>query len=278
MKSRRPILRYFGGKWMLAPWIIEHFPPHRVYVEPYGGGASVLLRKERAHSEVYNDLDSTIVDVFRVLQSKPGELERIIRLTPFSREEYDLFYESTEDQVESARRTIGRSLMGFGGNSTGGSKTGFRTTSVLSNRVPAMDWVNYPDEIHLFANRLAGVVIENRDAKEVMSLQDGGSTLHFVDPPYPHDTRSIKHGYRCEMTDEDHLSLCRFIKELKGMVILCGYRNDIYDRILGWKSIEREALADGARKRLEVLWMNPACIAAQPQTSFDLASSTGGPS
>ena len=54
---QHPPLKYFGGKWLLAPWIIEHFPSHKTYVEPYGGGASVLLRKPRAATEVYGDLD-----------------------------------------------------------------------------------------------------------------------------------------------------------------------------------------------------------------------------
>ena len=66
----RPVLRWHGGKWMLAPWIISQFPPHRIYTETFGGGASVLMRKPRSYSEVYNDLDGELVNLFRVMRER----------------------------------------------------------------------------------------------------------------------------------------------------------------------------------------------------------------
>lgn len=87
----RPLLRYHGGKWRLAPWIISFFPDHRIYTEAYGGAASVLLRKKRSYAEVYNDLDGEIVNLFRVLRNpaQARELIRLVALTPFAREEFE---------------------------------------------------------------------------------------------------------------------------------------------------------------------------------------------
>lgn len=113
---RRPILRYHGGKWMIAKWIISHFPEHRIYVEPFGGAGSVLMKKPRSFAEVYNDLDDNVVNVFRILRDpdKAAQLSRLIDLTPWSRTEFFASYEETEDDLERARRTIVRTLMGFG--------------------------------------------------------------------------------------------------------------------------------------------------------------------
>lgn len=269
MSISRPALRYFGGKWRLAPWIIENLPPHRVYVEPFGGAASVLLRKPRSYSEVYNDRSGEIVRFFRVLQNQvlAVELERKLRLTPFSRDEFDLAYEETNDPVEEARRLVVRSFMGFGsgGHNAGAGKTGFRANANRSGTAPAHDWASYPDQISFYFERLSGVCIENRDAIEVMGQQDSIDTLHFLDPPYVHSTRGDKkHSYEFEMTDEEHMRLCEFIQTLRGLVVLCGYRNDIYES-LGWTSVERAAFADGARERTEVLWFNPAAWSRRAQ-------------
>ena len=71
-KPARPLLRYPGSKWRIVPWIVYHFPEHQTYVEPYGGGAAVLLRKERSQREIYNDLDGELFNLFTILRTRPG--------------------------------------------------------------------------------------------------------------------------------------------------------------------------------------------------------------
>lgn len=270
----RPALRYHGGKWMLAPFIISHFPQHRTYTEVYGGAASVLLRKPRAYAEVWNDLDAGLLTVFRTLQDPATA--RVLRdklyLTPFSRKEFELAYEPTEDQVEGARRSIVRSFFGFGSDAHNMEiKTGFRADSDKSGTTPAHDWARYPDVIPYFTARLAGVVLESRPALQVLLKADRPDALHYLDPPYMPATRSTKsrkrkeryHVYNHEMTVEDHAEMLAVARGLVGMVVISGYATALYDEaLLGWHRFERAALADGARPRTEVLWLNPACASA----------------
>jgi len=260
---KRPALRYYGGKWRLAPWIINHFPIHRIYVEPFGGAASVLLQKPRSYAEIYNDLDGEIVNLFRVVRDNGTALIEKLSMTPFSREEFNLSYYPTEDLLEQARRTVVRSFMGFGSASANGAKTGFRGNSSRSGTTPAHDWRHFPGELMAIIERLQGVVIENRDAASIMEQHDSLDTLHYVDPPYVISTRKIgnpycKKGYRHEMTDAQHEQLAEVLHGLQGMIIVSGYHCDLYNRLYaGWLMHERMAHADGARERTEVLWISP---------------------
>lgn len=204
----RPVLRYHGGKFRLAPKLIDLFPPHRVYTEAYGGGASVLLQKPRCYSEIYNDLDGEVVNVFRVLQDrrKATRLEALLRVTPFARAEFELSYKHTRSEVERARRTIIRSFMGWGSDSISRLRasragfntrissvmtTGFRWNANRSGTTAASDWRAWPEHIASFVDRLQGVTIENRDAKEILRKMDRADALHYVDPPYPLHVRKI---------------------------------------------------------------------------------------
>lgn len=263
----RPAMRWHGGKWLLAPWIISHFPEHRTYVEPFGGAASVLLRKPRSYAEIYNDLDDEAVNLFQVLRSdRAEELSEALYLTPFARSEFASAYERSDDPVERARRLVARSFMGFGGDAVKNRTTGFRNDSNRSGGPPAKDWANYPACLPALIDRLRGVVIESRPAEYIIGKFDGPETLFYVDPPYVHDTRDIsgkgklpRHTYEFEMSDHDHIRLLEQLLSVDGMVVLSGYPSELYDETLSdWERVSRLALADGARERTEVLWINPA--------------------
>jgi DNA adenine methylase len=263
-------VRYHGGKWVLAPWIVRHFPAHRIYVEPFGGGGSVLLRKPRSFGEVYNDLDGEVVNLFLVARDQGLELQRRLALTPFSRAEFDLSYKISSDAVEQARRTVVRAGMGFASNLTrpnrDGSpqRTGFRCNGWRSNTSAPRDWAGLPDSYAAIISRLQGVVIENRDAAKIILTQDAIDTLFYIDPPYVHSTRTADAGgthraYRHELNDQQHEDLAALLHQLKGMVVLSGYGCDLYKRLYrDWHRVEKSTYADGARARVEVLWLNPA--------------------
>lgn len=297
-KIARPALRYHGGKFRLAQRLIRLFPPHRVYTEAYGGGASVLLLKPRCYAEIYNDLDGEVVNVFRVLQNRKqaNRLQELLRLTPFSRAEFLLSYRQARSDVERARRTIVRSFMGFGSDSISRMKasqagfntrisstmaTGFRWNSARSGTTGATDWKHYPQWISAFCERLQGVTIENRDAATILRKMDRDDALHYVDPPYPMSTRSTangttnEHRYRWEMTDKNHEKLAGLLHELKGMVIISSYPGPLYEKLYAdWKSVQWTSgnfcsANSQSQKRTEVVWLNPAAWKNRPQAEFD---------
>ena len=278
----RPVLRYHGGKFRLAPMLLQVFPPHRVYTEAFGGGASVLMRKARSYAEIYNDLDGEVVNVFRVMQDrkKAKRLEELLRVTPFAREEFLLGYKHARSDVERARRTIIRSFMGFGSDSISrmkASRAGFNTriSSTMStgfrwNTDRSGTWKNYPQMIATFCERLQGVTIENRNAKEILEKMDREDCLHYVDPPYPMHTRSIangsvnEHRYRWEMKDADHEELAELLRRLNGMVVISSYPSAMYERLYGgwlrmeWTGGQFCSASTGQQKRTEAIWMNEA--------------------
>ncbi len=261
MTPDRPVLRYHGGKWKLAPWIIGHFPPHHTYVEPYGGGASVLLRKPPSAQEVYNDLDEEIVNVFRVLREtgSAARLKSLLELTPFARAEYDLSYAASDDPVERARRTVVRAYMGFGSAAVSSQyKSGFRGKRADSS-LPSSEWSRYPDSIAAFVRRLRAVTVECRPALDILRAYDTTSTLFYVDPPYSRRSRT-SHGdcYRYEMSDADHEELAEVLRGLPSMIVLSGYATPLYERLYAdWTMMTRVTKSAANSARRECLWLSP---------------------
>lgn len=280
MTITAPVIRYHGGKFRLAPWVIEHFPPHLVYVEPFGGAAGVLMQKPRSHGEVYNDLDGDIVNLFRVLQDAETRqaLTELLVLTPYAREEFELAWAYTKEPVERARRTVIRAQMGFGSAGASKGTTGFRIDCYRQYGTAQQLWARYPEQLATIGQRLAGVLIENRPAIDIMLAHDSPQALHYVDPPYMHDTRvrGAQKGryYRHELDDAQHAELLDMLNTLQGMVVLSGYPSDLYaERLEGWTmntTSARISAGRGGDTRTECLWLNPACMAALQQRGLAL--------
>lgn len=266
-----PAIRYHGGKYRLAPWIMSFFPPHQCYVEAFGGAASVLLQKQRCYAEVYNDLDGDIVNFFRILRDPETRQQLIEQLahTPYARDEFIAAYEPTSDNIEAARRVAIRAQMGFGSAGATKGTTGFRIDTRRSYGTSHHLWSRYPEHIAIVGQRFESVLIENKNAIDVMKYHDDTTTLHYVDPPYVMSTRQIGHRdgcYRHEMDNLQHIDLLTALKQLAGMVILSGYQTELYqDMLIGWTvytTPSRAAGQRGTKLTEEVVWINPACQSA----------------
>ena len=281
-EPRRPALRYHGSKWLLAPWIIEHFPQHECYVEAFGGGAGVLLRKPRSWLEVYNDLDHQVVNYFRVLREHPDELVRAIELTPYSLVEWELAQVDDPDPVESARRLYIKSFQGIAGP-TAQWRTGWRRQKVVTKgngqkkMTPAARSFMQTDHLMVIAECLRGVEIDCEPAQKVIERYDSPSTLFYLDPPYVSTTRSRwkKHAYAHEMSNKQHKELARAVHELQGMVLISGYQCELYAELYAdWTRVDREARTNSQYgTATESLWISPAAMAAKLPL---FASATGG--
>ena len=281
----RPVVRYYGGKFRIAKWIASFLPPHRAYVELFGGAASVLMQKPRVRAEVYNDLDGELVNLFRVLRDPESavRLQALVELTPYSRDEFVGSYEVASDPVEMARRSIVRAFMGFGGSSflsrsRTAAATGFRRFNSDDRTIPSRDWVNYPKHIPALTDRLRGVVIEAIDYRRLIDTYDAPETLFYADPPYLAETRSDgEKRYRFDLPNaSDHVVLADKLRAAVGMVVLSGYPHPLYEDLYSqWERSERRAYADGTRERTEVIWLNPAASTARRRAHPELFDAAG---
>ncbi len=254
MQVHNAILKYPGGKWRIAEWIISHFPEHKVYLEPYFGSGAVFFKKEPCYVETINDINGDIVNLFRICRDFPEELARLINLTPFSRDEFLACYEKSADPIEQARRTLVRYHQSFGTSNS--SKKSWRNVQQYGGPRTATMWNNLPEIIVEVCSRLKDAQIENTDALTLINRYNDEKTLIYCDPPYLQSIRK-RNIYEYEMADMDHLELIAVLKNSSSKIILSGYENDLYDCYLrDWNKDSVETTAQFGKKRTETIWMN----------------------
>ena len=259
----KPPIGRHGGKYFLACSIVEQFPEHHTYVEPFGGAASVLLNKVSSAVEVYNDLDEKIARLFRVLRENGKELQRKLVLTPYSEVEFIDALEPSTDEIEQARRDFVRWKFSFAGRRNSFSYGMYQSRRGMCSLVAS--YLSSIDE-HLpdIVERLREVQIVNRPAFDVIEKWDSPDTLFYCDPPYLPTVRAKGSCeiYDYEMSKEDHISLADILKRCKGKVVLSGYPSILYSKLYSsWRRIVFDVANHAANtktkaRKSECLWMN----------------------
>jgi DNA adenine methylase len=256
---------WYGGKFNHLNWLLPLLPQATHYCEPFAGSAAVLLNREPAPVETYNDIDGEVVNFFRVLRDQQEDLIRAIGLTPFSREELRIAVEEPIDalsELERARRFFVRALQvrtGLAQTASAGRWAHCKLTSRAGMAGAVSRWLGSVEGLSEIVQRLLRVQIENTPAIEVMQRYDSVETLFYCDPPYPHDSRGDSHAYKYEMTDNDHRELAEVLTNLKGKVALSGYRCELLDKLYkDWNCIESPSkqCLSVKQPRTEILWTN----------------------
>lgn len=264
-----PVLRYPGGKHRLAPWIVAHLPPHRVYVEPCFGSGAVYFAKPKVRSSVLNDIDGEVVNLWRVLREQPEDLARLIALTPWAREEYDASRDPAASPLERARRFLVRSWQSHGQRL--GRRSGWRHDGPAPNRSISVtdEWKRLPSRILAAVEPLRDAMIENRPAVDVIRRYAGEHVLVYADPPYLQGTREPD-IYAHEMSEAEHEALLAALLAHPGPVVLSGYDSELYSvRLASWTRAAHPAIAEHGERREEVLWLNRPLPRDRQTSLFD---------
>jgi DNA adenine methylase len=266
IEIKRPLLPIPGSKWYLSRHLLKMIPLHTTYVEVFGGGAVLLLRKPPSPAEVYNDIDGDLVNLFRVVrdEEKFKRFYELVSWTLYSREEFNYAKEMLKrgdiSDVERAYYFFMYIHQSFG-----------RTGSAWAYEIKpsqhhpgvnrALSWFNLREVLGLIHQRLARVQIENDDFRKIIPRYDRENTFFYLDPPYYPHTRSVN-IYRYEMTEADYEDLFNLLLQVKGKVLLSGFYHPAYGVLekAGWQRIDIPMLARWPQNRglgkIESLWFN----------------------
>jgi len=206
------LIPYFGGKSRLAKNIISKFPEHSCYVEVFAGGASVFFTKQPSKTEVLNDLDLDLVTLYRTVKHHPEELYKQFKFSLVSRAEFErekMVNAETLTDIQRAARYLYLQKTAFGGHITG------QTFGIATTGKPRLNLFTLQTILEESWQRLAQVIIECKDFRDLIPRYDREHTLFFLDPPY----WKIP-GYKYDFTDNDFQDLMRILGSIKGKFLM----------------------------------------------------------
>ncbi|CAD6876080.1 Methyl-directed repair DNA adenine methylase (EC 2.1.1.72) [Methylomonas fluvii] len=177
----KPIVPWVGGKRRLAKHILPMFPEHGCYVEPFAGGAALFFMKEQAETEVLNDINGDLVNLYRVVKHHLEEFVRQFKWALISRQIYAWLRDTpieTLTDIQRAARFYYLQKLAFGG------KVSDQTFGTATTGKPRLNLLRIEEELSAAHLRLSRVFIEHLAWEECIRRYDRPHTLFYLDPPY----------------------------------------------------------------------------------------------
>lgn len=262
----RPPFKCHGGKSYLAKWIIEQLPADHqemVYLEPFCGGANVLLNKDPSKEEIINDLDKDIIILFRVIRDQCTQFIRKIKKVEYKESNFEIALKRTNlaesDDLHKAMNEFTLRRM-----SRGGLGKAFAWSNRERGGQPGEinAWETIIDTLPEISQRLQNVIILNKPAVAVLKVFDEPNVLVYADPPYLQETRESPDVYTHEMLVDDHIALAEVLNNFKGKVMISGYPSRLYNKLYKNWRCEKKKIANHASQqkvkpiKVELLWCN----------------------
>lgn len=260
MEKKPPHLKtplvYYGGKQTMLKDILPLIPEHSIYTEAYAGGASVLFAKPPCKVEVINDLNSELINFYRICQFQPEALKKEIQTSLHARELHEhalhiyrhpIFF----NPIQRAWAVWYSLKCSFSAQIGGGfsyDRLGKKSAAVQS----AVN--NFNDAI---IERIKQITIEQSEAKKVIRIYDTPETFHFIDPPYVDCNQGHYSGMFNHQSLVELLGLCT---TLQGKFMLTMYPNEViksYAEKNKWTihEVNRTVTAAKNKNRKQVEWM-----------------------
>ncbi len=240
--------------------------------------AGVLMQKLPSPVEVYNDRAEELVNLFRVVRERPEELRELLALTPYGRREMAVSRKHRNESacpVERARCCyVALAQARDASFKSSWSRGGPKFTGAVADA-----FVAGQSRIPLVCERLRKVQLDCQSWHKLVEQWDSPATLTYLDPPYTLAERTALRCYAHEMREGEQEELMAWCRRAKGLVLLSGYRNDLYREQLelhGWlrrdfatvshsSAVHKKKGGEGKANRVESLWLNPAAARATPQ-------------
>ncbi len=232
---------YLGGKTALIPRLLKLIPAHDIYVEVFGGSAELLFAKPRSRTEVYNDINGDLVNLFMVTRDHVDALMERLDWLLQSREIHETWKRELKagrvpmDPIERAARYYYILCTQFAGKMWGGwayAKIGRRY------------WGDYRvKRLRGIHRRLQGVHIEHSDFRKILDTWDSPNTFFFLDPPYLDTT-----GYGHDFTQKDHEDLADKLSRVEGKWLLTVGDHHLMHRLYASYLIEKAQVTLASEK------------------------------